>query len=156
MMPIHQAYIPILAAAAAEIVVGCLWYSDYAFGPLARKLTGKKKQSDMSKEIAMHSIIAIVKATALFIAISMMLKTNTSGTFTEGFGKLFSMLLHDSHNNTLRSCLKTAAFLWLGFMLPSRAACTIWGNKNWPKFLITTGGQLAMTLAMAATIAVLS
>ena len=34
MLPIN----PILAASAANMAVGMLWYSDYAFGPLWRKL----------------------------------------------------------------------------------------------------------------------
>ena len=159
MMPIHQAYVPILGAAAAEMLVGYLWYSDYAFGPLKRKVTGTtKKKTDISKEIAMHTIVAIVKATALFVLISMMQKACTTGYFQEGFGKIFSLFSYDTakHNNTMMCALKTAGFVWLGFLLPARAACTIWGEKNWMKLLIVAGGQLAMTLAMAVAIAWLS
>ena len=43
MLPINHAYLPIIGAVAAEMAVGCVWYSDYAFGALYRQATGKKK-----------------------------------------------------------------------------------------------------------------
>lgn len=158
MIPVHQAYLPILAAAASEMVVGYIWYSEYLFGPLMRQVTGRKKKSEMSKEIIMHFLTAIIKATALFIAISIMQNVTTAGYFQEGLGRIFTLFMHDPslNNNSMTLSLKTAGFMWLGFMFPARAACNIWGDKNFKKFLITAGGQLSMIMAMAATIATLS
>lgn len=158
MMPIHQAYLPILAAVLSEMAVGYLWYSDYAFGPMMREIAGRTKKREMSLEIIMHILTAIIKATALFIAISMLQNISTAGYFKEGLGRIFTLFIHDpsTNNNSMSLALKTAGFAWLGFMFPARAACNIWGDRNLKKLLITAGGQCAMTMAMAATIATLS
>lgn len=158
MLPINHAYLPIIGAVAAEMAVGCVWYSDYAFGAMYRQATGKKKKVDMTKEIIMHAAIAIIKATALFIIITMMQKTSSMGYFKEGLGQIFSAFTYDpsQHNNTIACSAKTAGFVWLGLIFPTMATCTIWGSKNWTKLAIVAGGQLAMTMGMAVAIAWLS
>lgn len=155
----HHAYVPVIAAAAAEIAVGFVWYSDHLFGPAMRKAAGeKKKKKNMIEEIAMHFVVALAKATALYIVICMMQHAKSAGLFQEGFAKFFTFFAHDpiKHNNTLMCALKTASFIWVGFLLPSRAIRTIWGSKNWNELAITSGGQLAMTLGMATAIALFS
>lgn len=154
-MPVYDAYMPVIAAAAVNIVVSMAWYSDSLFGPMWKKLGGKSSSSkDLYQNLAMHAIAAIITATALFIAIVIFQKTQTGIYAKEGFGKMFAMFLEDgAHNTTLMSALRTAGFLWLGFLAPSKATCTIWSAGNWTKFMIDTGCQLVGLLAMAATIA---
>lgn len=159
MMPIHHAYIPIIAAAAAEVVVGMLWYSDNLFGPMWKKAGGKvANQKDFYQKLATHSVAALVTATALYIAISVFQKTQI-GIYTQhGLGQIFSLFLHEGlhNNNTLMSSMKIAGFLWLGFFVPAGVTCTAWSSGNWHKFAIKAGGKLAGLVAMAATIASLS
>ena len=157
MMHAH-AYMPIIAAAAAEMVVGMVWYSDNAFGPLMRKITGKKVPKDMTSRLAMHAVVALLRATALFIAISIFQKTQTAVYAQDGLGRVFSLFLTNAaqQNNTLLSAIKTAGFLWLGFYVPSTATCAIWGSQNVKKFVIVAAHQLTALIAMAATIASLS
>lgn len=154
-----QAYMPILAAAAAEIAVGMLWYSDHLFGPMWKKSGGKPANSkDFNTKLAMHAVVSVLMATALYIAISIFQKTQTAVYAQEGFGRVFSFFLEDGikTNNSLICSMKTAGFLWLGFVVPPKAMCTIWGSHNWTKFMIGASGKLVGMLAMAAAIASLS
>lgn len=158
MMHAH-AYMPIIAAAAAEMIVGMVWYSNHLFGPAWKKAGGKlASPKDLYTKLAMHGVAALLMATALFIAISIFQKTQTAVYAQDGFGRIFGFFLHDGskQNNELLSALKTAGFLWLGFFVPSKAMCTIWGSQNWQKFMIGVSGKLAGLLAMAAMIASLS
>ena len=158
MMPIHHASMPILAAAAAEVVVTILWYSDHLFGPMWKKAGGKAaKSKDLYQKLAMHGIAALVTATALFIATCIFHKTQIAIYGQGGFGKIFGAFLDDTaHNNSLVFSLKTAGFLWLGFFLPGKFVSTVWSEGSWSKMGIESGGQLVSLLTMAAVIASLS
>lgn len=152
-----QAYMPIIAAAAAELVVGMVWYSDQLFGPMFRKMSGKKAPKDIVNRLAMHAVVALLRATALFIAISIFQKTQTAVYAQDGFGKVFSVFLNTSApNNSLISSVKTAGFMWLGFYVPSKASCTIWGDQNWQLFAMKAAYQFTLLATMAAVIASLS
>ncbi len=157
-MPVHMAYMPILAAAAAEVVVSMLWYSDHLFGPMWKKLGGKSSgKKDFYQKLGIHILASLVTATALYIAIVVFQKTQAGVHTQAGLGQIFSMFLHDSnHNNTLMCSMKIAGFIWLGFYAPSKVICTVWSSCNWTKFMITAGGKLAGLVAMAAVIASLS
>lgn len=153
-----QAYLPILVATAANLTIGALWYSENLFGPMWRNISGKQiDQSDMGKKFALQAIASLITAAALFIAISIFEKTQSGVYAKEGFFKIFSVFLQDiPQNNSLMSAMKTAGFLWLGFMAPSKAGRTIWGSGNWRKFAIEATEQLVSLIAMAAIISSLS
>ena len=123
-----------------------------------RKSGGKAVASkDVYAKVAMHAAAALVTASALFIAISIFQKTQTGIFAQEGFLKIFSFFQQDATpDNTLKDAMKTAGFLWLGFIAPCKAVHTIWGSGNWQKFTIEAAGQLINLVAMAAVIAYLS
>lgn len=158
MLSVQNAYLPIILAAAAQMLVGMAWYSEYLFGPAWKKLGGKcSDKKDMTHKFLYQAIASIVTATALCIAIVVFQKTQTGIYTKEGFSKLFSYFLEDSMKDTsLISAMKTATFIWLGFMAPHCASDTIWTSCNWTKFMIDCGGDLAGLLAMAAVIATVS
>lgn len=153
-----QAYLPILVAAVADVTIGMIWYSDSLFGPMWRKLGGKAiNPKDLYQKLAMQAVAALFTAAALFIAISIFQKTQTGVYAKDGFFKIFSVFLQDiPQNNSLMSAMKTAGFIWLGFIAPAKACHTIWGSGNWQRFGIETAGQLLSLVTMAAIIASLS
>ncbi len=153
MMPLN----PILAAAVADTVVGWLWYSDYAFGAMWRKVSGHSK-ADMKKDfylrIALQLISSIMVATALYIAILTFQKAQivtSQAMFTQIYSWFF---VPATSNAELMSSLKIAGFIWLGFAVPAGLSCTAWHNQiMWNKFLIKAGGKLAQLLAIALVLA---
>lgn len=160
MVPIEQAYMPIIAAAAAEVAVVIAWYSDHLFGPMWKKLGGKSSgNKDFYQKLSIHALAALVTATALYIAISVFQQAQTDSYTTHGLGQIFAMFLHKTDqamNNTLLCSMKIAGFLWLGFLAPSKVICAAWASENWKKTAIEVGGQFASLVVMAAVIASMS
>lgn len=154
MMPIN----PILAAAAADMVVGMLWYSDYAFGPLWKKATGMK--NDVSKDfylrLALQVVSSVMIATAFYIAI-LTFQKNEAAYSQQMFTQVYAWFFQPSVDHTqLMSAMKISGFMWLGFFVPSYLSCTVWHtNIMWQKFIIKTGSKLAQLLAMAAVLSFL-
>lgn len=144
---------PIIAAAAADMFIGMFWYSDYAFGPLWKKVTGMK--SDVSKEfylrIALQIVSSLMFATALYIAVLTFQKTqlvSSQEMFTQIYAWFFTPTVQHAE---LMSALKIAGFVWLGFFVPAHLSCTVWHNIIlWQKFAIKSAGKLAQLLGMAA------
>lgn len=153
-----QAYLPILVATAANLTIGAFWYSENLFGPMLGNMSKKQiDQNDMAKKFALQTVASLVTAAALFIAISIFQKTQGGMYAKEGFFKIFSAFLQDMpQNNSLMSAMKTACFIWLGFIAPSKAGHTIWGSGNWQRFAIEATEQLVSLIAMAAIISSLS
>ncbi len=154
MMPIN----PILAAAAVDMIVGKLCYSEYAFGPMWRKVTGIK--SDTSKDlyvrVAVQAVSSLMVATAFYIAILTFQKSqiiSSQAMFTQLYSWFF---MASAQNAEVMSALKIAGFMWLGFYVPSYLSCTVWHNQIiWHKFMIKSVCKLAQLLAMAAVLATL-
>ena len=146
---------PILAAAAADMVVGMFWYSDYAFGPMWKKVTGRKE--DVSKEfylrLALQVVSSLMIATAFYIAVLTFQKSvpvSSQEMFTQVYAWFFTPSVQHAE---LMSSLKIAGFLWLGFFVPSSLSCTVWHSvMMWHKFVLKNGGKLAQLLAMAAAL----
>lgn len=153
-----QAYMAVLLAACSELVIGMLWYSNHLFGSIWQKNGGKMPaQSELYRNLGLQAISALFTASALFIAMSIFQKTQTGVYAKDGFLKIFSLFLEDdTQNNNLMSAVKTAGFIWLGFLAPAKACQTIWGSGNWKKFAIETIGQLTSLISMAVVIASLS
>lgn len=148
---------PILAAAAADMVVGMFWYSDYAFGPMWKKIMGSK--NDVSKEfylrVALQVVSSLMIATAFYIAVLTFQKAMpVSGQemFTQVYSWFFTPVVQHA---SLMSSLKIAGFFWLGFFVPGQLSCTVWHSViMWHKFVIKVGGKLAQLLAMAAALSI--
>lgn len=154
MMPLN----PILAAAAADMLVGMFCYSDYAFGPMWKKITGTK--NDVSKEfylrVALQVVSSVMIATAFYIAVLTFQKAqivSSQAMFTQLYTWFFTA---SAQNAELMSTLKIAGFMWLGFFVPSYLSCTVWHTAIiWHKFMIKAVCKLAQLLAMAAVLATL-
>jgi hypothetical protein len=154
MMPLN----PILAAAAADMVVGMLCYSDYVFGPMWRKAGGHKHE--YSKEfylrLALQVVSSVMIATAFYIAVLTFQKAqvvSSQAMFTQLYSWFF---MASAQNAELMSTLKIAGFMWLGFYAPSYLSCTAWHKPiSWHKFMIKAVCKRAQRLAMAAVLATL-
>lgn len=153
-----QAFLPILVAATADVIIAVTWYSDSLFGPMWRKSGGRAfNPENRTQKLALHAVASLITAAALFISISIFQKAQTGIYAKEGFFKIFSFFLQDiPQNNSLMSAMKTAGFMWLGFIAPAKAVCNIWGSANLKKFAIEITGQLVSLATMAAIIAFLS
>jgi len=154
MMPLN----PILAAAVADMAVGMLWYSDYGFGPLWKKIQGKTNvEKDLYLRLLVQGASSVVFATAVYIAIMTFQKTHDAYA-QEIFTKYFSWFLKEKTVNTeLMSSMKTAGFIWLGLFVPSYLSCAAWTpTPAWTKFAIKSGCKLAQLLAIAAVLATLA
>lgn len=153
-----QAFLPILAAATADVAIAVTWYSESLFGPMWRKAGGKAvNKENRGEKLALHATASLVTAAALFISISIFEKAQTGIYAREGFFKIFSFFLQDiPQNNSLMSAMKTAGFMWLGFIVPTKAICNIWSSANLYKFGIEAIGQLISLTTMAAIISALS
>ncbi len=149
---------PILAAAAADMLIGKLCYSEYVFGPMWRKLTGAKAEfaKDFYLRLAVQAVSSVMAATALYIAILTFQKAqivSSQAMFTQIYSWFF---VDASRNAEMMSSLKLAGFMWLGFFVPSYMSCTVWHNQIvWHKFMIKAACKLAQLLAMAAVLATL-
>jgi hypothetical protein len=152
MMPIN----PILAAAAANIAVGWLYYSEFAFGPMLKKITGSK--CDVSKDfylrMAVEIVASLMLATAFYIAILTFKKT-TLPYSEELFTKIYAWFFNDANavQADMASSLKAAGFLWFGFAVPMAISATAWHSMNWQKAVLKLGCKLAQFLAMAGALA---
>lgn len=159
MFHLHSHTATVLAAAAAHFFVGWLWYSEYLFGPMWKKLGGKCSgmSKDMRVNLAASFATSLVIATASLIAISIFQQTQTGIYSREGLSRVFSWFLQDNPvNNTMLCSMKTLAFLWAGFCAPMSLSSVIWGGKNLHRWILEEGSDLASLLAVAATIALIS
>lgn len=153
MMPIN----PILAAAAADILVGMFLYSDYGFGKLWSKVTGMKCNcsKDFLLRMAAQIVSSLMIATALYIAILTLKKTELPQTyqlFTQVYSWFFTP---EAVGADLMSSLKIAGFFWLGFNVPLILSKTVWASDviHWKKGALKAVFQLAQFLAMAGALA---
>lgn len=145
---------PIIAAAVADMAVGMFCYSDYAFGPLWKKIHGKTNvEKDLYVRLAVQAVSSLVIATALYIAIMIFQKSQcTYGQ--EMLTKWFSWFLTEKEQNTeLVSAMKTTGFIWLGLFVPSYLSCAAWTSAPaWIKFAIKSTCKLAQLLAMTVVL----
>jgi|GEM_PF-1277688 len=152
MMPIN----PILAAALADIIVGAIYYSDYAFGPLCKKLSITKcdTSKDFYLRLAVQVVASLMLATAFYIAILTLKKTELPYTH-EMFTRIYAWFFKDAQDvhADMKSSLKIAGFLWFGFAVPMALSATAWHSMNWKKAGLKLGCKLAQFLAMAGALA---
>lgn len=152
MLPIN----PIIAGAAANILVGVALYSQYTFGPMWSKISGKKTANlkDMPLRFAIEAVSSLMTASALYIAILTFQKAEL--TLKESiFTNVYSWFVSDMKTNTeMMSSLKIAGFFWLGFMVPHILCHLAWDeHMNVRKSVVKAVFTLVHFLAMGAAIA---
>lgn len=137
-MNIEVNYVAVLAATVASFAVGFLWYGPL-FGTMWMKLRGitkahmQKGQKDMGKTYGMSFTVSLITAYVLSHVMTMSMNYF-------GYPKL-------------NTGLTSAFWMWLGFVMPTQATATLFGDKrNWKLFGIDTGYQLASLLVMGAVL----
>ncbi len=146
---------PILAGAAANILVGVALYSKYTFGPMWSKISGKKVSGfkDMPLRFGIEVVSSLMYATALYISIVTFQKSEL--TLTQNvFTNVYSWFTDVKMETDMMASLKIAGFFWLGFMVPHLLCHLAWDeNMNGRKVLVKAVFSLVHFLAMAAAIA---
>lgn len=120
-------YLAVAVAAFAHLVVGALWYSPFAFGPMWSqevKTSGKPGAIDFVSEFVLGLIMAGVLACFL--------------------GKL--------HVDCLFDAMKTAFWVWLGFVATVQYSGVIWAKKSIRLFTIEAGAMLVSLLLVGAVL----
>jgi hypothetical protein len=148
-------YLPILAAAAVHMGVQCTWYSDHAFGKTWKKLGGCKinLKKDLQKKFGLQAVFSILTATALMIAINIFQQYQMVGVAQSGFSQIFSWFLDGAQEGaSMMNAMKTAAFFWLGFSMPTMGTMMIWCDTHLHKFFIDAGCELVALACMAVTL----
>lgn len=119
----HIDLISILIAAAANIIIGFVWYSRYLFG-----IEHDPAAPPHRLAILWTVIIAFVTAYVLaFFEAFLGVTTVTDGMFV-GF------------------------LVWLGFIATTQISAVIWGKMTFKRFMAHTGCQLLTFLAMGGVI----
>ena len=149
----------VLVAAAAHYATLWLWYSEYLFGPMWKKMGGKC--AGLYKDMKINALIqfaaSILIATAVCIAVSVFEKTQVTALSKEGFSQIFSWFLDKSSpNNTMLGSMKTVGFIWTGFLLPMSFSSVLWCGTSLNRWALETAGKLAGLLAIAVTVASIS
>lgn len=133
-MDIPVNYLAVLIAALASMALGFLWYSQMVLGKPWMKLKGysheslKADQKKMGKFYALSFVLALVEA---YVLTHIM---------------VFSMNFY--HYGAVQTGLTSAFWIWLGFVMPTQATATIFGDKKFKLLAIDTGYQLVSLLAM--------
>lgn len=141
-MDVQINYVAILLAAVSSMVIGFAWYSPYLFGKQWMKLSGyttenmKKEQKEMGKWYGLSFVLALITAYVLSHVMTLSMNYFNYAAVTTG--------------------LTTAFWMWLGFIMPTQATGTIFGDKKWQLFGINTGYQLVVVLVMGVILGVMS
>lgn len=140
-MDVSVNYLAVILAGVGATVLGFIWYSPILFAKPWMKLMGytqaglKEDQKNMSKYYLVSVILSFVTAYVLSHVM----------TLSDNF----------FHYPALQTGLMSAFFMWLGFIMPTQATGTIFGDKKWALFGINTGYQLASVLVMGVVLALL-
>ncbi len=127
-MLMYANWTAILLAAVASMIVGSIWYSPVLFGKQFMKL------SKMKPKDAAHPKKAFVQGFIVAIVMAFVLAKFLTGA------------------STLNAGIKTAAWIWLGFMATTEIGGVIWGGEDPKLFALHAGGSLASIAAMSAVL----
>jgi hypothetical protein len=128
-------YFPVIAAAAARMAVGAVWYSPVAFlTPWLKhqKMTAEDMKSGMARAIVVDLIGSIVMALVLV------------------------HLIRYAHAGTLAGGAAVGFFCWLGFVAVATLTIDIHAKRPLQLFAINNGFQLFALLVMGAILAIWS
>ena len=149
-------YLPVLVAAAVHMGVACLWYSDYAFGAMWRKLGGcKTSKKDMQLKLGLQAVCSVLIAAALMVAINTFAQAQGAAE-ASGFSQLFSWFLDSTAEGaSMINAMKVAGFFWLGFSMPTIASSAVWCNHPLNRFLLCAAGELVSLAGMGLALSYL-
>ncbi len=143
-MNIEVNYVAVLASAIAALVAGAVWYIIFAKKLLQiRPLSPEESQVLQKQQQLMYGVgfvLTLVMAEVL--------------AHVAGAAQMAS------HLDPVVNGLVTAAFMYIGFVVPVQANHILFGNygsmsKKLKLFGINTGGQLVSLLAMGAVLGIM-
>ena len=127
-------YWAVLAAAVASMVLGFLWYGPL-FGKVWIKLMNfDKKQMEQMKKKGMGKIYTLMVINTLVVSYILAHFIKYLGT-------------------TVPEALKTAFWLWLGFIATVMLGSVLWEGKSWKLYSINTAYWLVNLAVMSAILA---
>lgn len=131
-------YWAVLAAAAANMAVGFLWYGPL-FGKQWMRLTGidklSKKESDQMKEKGKKSM-GIAAITSLIMAY------------------VLAHFIDYVQAITIMDGIVLAFWLWIGFFVTTQLGMVLWENKPFKLYILNTLHYLVTLSVMASILAV--
>lgn len=127
----------VIAAAAVNMVLGFLWYSDMMFGKQWMKLMGihptKEEKEKMQK--TMGPAMGIMLVSSLIMAY------------------VLDRFVHMAMANTLLEGAKVGLWAWLGFVATTMLSSVLFGKKPLKLYYIDTGYYLVLMLINGAILA---
>ena len=131
-------YMAVIVSAAANFLLGWLWYSPMLFGKQWMKMMGfdklsKAQQADMKKKMGVSIFMGIV--TSFVIAYILAHFVAYTGSTTIGMG------------------MQTGFWIWLGFIATTMMGTVLWEGKPWKLYFINVGYYLVSFHIMGAILA---
>ena len=125
-------WVAVVVAAAANMVIGAVWYSKLLFGPYWQK---KVNLSD--KDMRKNMTTAMIGAAILALIMSFIL----------------AHFVSYAQDTTVWEGASTGFWVWLGFVMPVLAAGVLYTRRGKKLFLINAGNLLITVMVMAAILA---
>lgn len=124
----------VLLAGVVYMAIGFLWYSSFLFEKQWMKLTGltKEKMEKNKKSLPRTMITSFISS--LVMAYCLRYSVVYGGAYTGLAGVPLGLM--------------TGFFTWLGFMMPVQLMDVLFEKRPVQLFLINTGYQLVVVLAM--------
>ena len=125
-------WVAVVVAAAANMVIGAIWYSKLLFGPTWQKKVGisdKDMRKNMGPIMVGTAILALIMSFILAHFVSYAQDTSAWQGATTGF------------------------WVWLGFVLPVLGLSVIYTRRGKKLFLINAGSLLITLVLMSAILA---
>lgn len=125
-------YWAVLVAAAANVVIGSVWYSPALFGQAWQKLSGVK-DSDMQANRSRGMVMMVVSALVTAYVLSYIVDYATADTVGEG--------------------ILVGGLVWLGFVATTFLMSIAFEGKSWQLYFINNGNMLLTLAAMGVILA---
>jgi uncharacterized protein DUF1761 len=139
---IHVNYLAIVAAIAANMVIGFLWYGP-VFGSPWRKEMGVAPDAKPAAGAMRRSLILMVIGTFLMAwVLSYDIAVWRPSSWKAGADQAAATY-----------GFLSAFFIWLGYIVPLLLGSVAWENKSWKLFAINAGYWFIALLAMGMILA---
>lgn len=125
-------WVAVVVAAAANMVIGAVWYSKLLFGPFWQKrvnLSDKDIRKNMNTGMVAAAVLALIMSFILAHFVSY------------------------AQDTTVWEGASTGFWVWLGFIMPVLGMSVVYIRRGKKLFLVNAGGLLITVVVMAAILA---
>lgn len=129
----------VLAATAASIALGFVWYGPLFGKPWMAIMGFTKDSMEKAKAKGMGKTYALMTLGSFLMAYVLAHSIEFASVYTKTYG--------------VSAGLMAGFWNWLGFVAPVQAGEQLWGGKPWKLFLINAGYQLSALLLIGVVIA---